>query len=77
MSQRLRKIKIRGLRIVVTLGLFLVWLVTVVALPVYASKQPVEGKVRKVVLLYTPAPGHHPNKASCQLFKHCLENSPN
>jgi len=27
------------------------------------------------VLLWSK--GHHPNKASCELFKHCLESSPN
>ena len=30
---------------------------------------------KKIVFLWSQ--GHHPNKASCELFKHCLENSPN
>jgi len=35
------------------------------------------GVGRKIVFLYQPARGHHPNEESVTLFMHCLQTSPN
>ncbi len=45
--------------------------------PVFAAQETDNQQAKKVVLLYTQAPGHHPNEMSCRLFKYCLENSAN
>ena len=43
--------------------------------PAGPAKAP-EAAGRKIVFLYQPARGHHPNEESCVLFQHCLESSP-
>jgi type 1 glutamine amidotransferase len=43
-------------------------------LPAFAACGAFEKQTKKIVFLWSK--GHHPNKASCELFKHCLENSP-
>lgn len=44
-------------------------------LAVFTVSGAVEKQNKKIVLLWSE--GHHPNKAGCELFKHCLENSRN
>ncbi len=56
---------------VIVVGLALVAL-----LPVFIAYGAVEKQTKKIVFLWSPAPGHHPNWVSCELLKHCLENSP-
>ena len=54
---------------IIVVGLILVGL-----LPVFASYAIVPKQTKKIVFLWSE--GHHPNKASCELLKHCIENSP-
>jgi type 1 glutamine amidotransferase len=64
----MEKMKVRLWVIVLTLTL-------VALLPVFAANVTFLGQTKKVVFLWSE--GHHPNKASCELLKHCLENSHN
>lgn len=56
-----------------------VWMIVVALvlaglLPVFVAYGAVEKQTKKIVFLWSK--GHHPNKAGCELFKHCLESSP-
>jgi len=44
-------------------------------LPLFALDDTIDRQTKKVVFLWSK--GHHPNKEGCELFKYCLENSPN
>lgn len=58
----------------------IVTILLVLTMPKLLSVSPAhaaEQQAKKIVFLWSPAPGHHPNKASCELLKHCLEDSPN
>lgn len=57
------------------LWLIVVGLALAGLLPVSAAYLAILKQTKKVVFLWSR--GHHPNKASCELFKHCLESSPN
>ena len=57
------------------LWVIVVTLALVALLPVSAAYGAVEKQTKKIVFLWSK--GHHPNKAGCELFKHCLENSHN
>ena len=50
-------------------------LVLLCSLPVFTRQTVAPNQPKKIVFLWSQ--GHHPNKASCELFKHCLENSSN
>ena len=61
----------------VRVWVIVVGLPLVALLPVFIAYGAVEKQTKKIVFLWSPAPGHHPNWVSCELLMECLENSPN
>jgi len=45
-------------------------------LPIFATDSSAKKQTKKIVFLWSRAEDH-PNKAGCELFKYCIENSPN
>jgi len=60
-----------------TVWLTMVGLIFVGLLPIFAVYGVGEKRAKKIVFLWTKDHCNHPNKAGCELFKQCLENSTN
>lgn len=54
-------------------GLLIIIAVAEVVLGASSVSSGAEGPGKQIIFLYSP--GHHPNKAGCELLKYCLENS--